>query len=94
MKNKEILDSLVLLQKSYHYLYNVRTEKDKALLCGVQSNLVNLTFKGFQELFKTGGILTKRDSEVYPYEISTTYKDVKFIALLTSEDTKEFYNVQ
>ena len=48
--------------------------------------------KGF--LSKTGGILTKRDSEVYPYEISTTYKDVKFIALLTSEDTKEFYNVQ
>jgi len=94
MKNKEILDSLVLLQKSYDYLYNVRTEKDEALLCGVQSGLVNLTFKGFQELFGLNGELTKRNCETYPYEISTTYKDVKFIALLTSEDTKEFYNVE
>lgn len=94
MKNKEILDSLVLLQKSYAYLYGVRTEKDEALLCGLQSSLVNLTFKGFQELFGLNGKLTKLDCETYPYEISTIYKDIKFIALLTFEEAKEFYNVE
>ena len=94
MKNKEILNSLVLLQKSYHYLYNVRTENDEALLCGISSYSVNLTIKGFQELFGLNGELTKRDCETYPYEISITYKDVKFIALLTSEEAKEFYNVE
>lgn len=94
MKNEEILNSLVLLQKSYDYLYNVRTENGEALICGLLSNAVNLTLKGFQELFALSGVITKRNCETYPYEIYTAYKDVTFIALLTSKEAKEFYNVE
>ena len=94
MKNKEILDSLVLLQKSYDYLYNVKTENGETLLCGLSTGLVNLTLTGFQELFGLSGILTKRGCDTFPYEIAITYKDTTFISLLTSEEAKEFYNVK
>jgi len=95
MKNREIIDNLVLLHRAFCGLYtDIRTEADNSVLCGVQTCNVNLLAKAFHEFFGLAGTVEKRDASPFTHEVTYVYKDVKFITLLTAEEAKELYNVE